>query len=331
VFSKALPGTPLGPFPLSGTRPDDPNDTINHERRRSLRGLWLFYAWVNNTDAKYSNSLDVFLREQPGLGYVKHYLLDFGTALGATPQGPKPIKEGYEHTVDLPEIGKRIATLGITYPYWATVRRAPQRAVGNFESAVFDPERWKPVHVNPTFEAADPLDTFWAASILARFGPLQVAAAVSSGEYSEHGAAEIITQTLLERREKLLRYAFSDFSTLDAPTVDARGRLELVDLEVVAGLRDPRELEYRWLLEWQHGGRPLALSAKNAAAPSVELAPTLQWLTKQRLDELREQPFITVTWWRRTGQEPWGPPLKVFLRLRPDVPPIVVGLERDRR
>src|SRR5690606_4266126 len=60
LFSRFLPGVPVGPAPLRGTRPDDPNDRIVHERRRSLRGLWVFYAWINNTDAKYSNTLDMF-------------------------------------------------------------------------------------------------------------------------------------------------------------------------------------------------------------------------------------------------------------------------------
>src|SRR5690606_5855816 len=195
--SRFLPGVPVGPAPLRGTRPDDPNDRIVHERRRSLRGLWVFYAWINNTDAKYSNTLDMFqvVNDRADRGYVKHYLIDFGTSFGATPGGPKPRFEGYEYKVDWAGMGQRLATLGIQYPYWATVHGTPFRSVGNYEARVFEPTRWKPKYLNPVFEAADEHDTFWAAAILARFGPMEIAAAVSSAQYSEPGAAAWIAET----------------------------------------------------------------------------------------------------------------------------------------
>jgi hypothetical protein len=58
VASKLLSGT-LGPFDYEGTRDDDPADTIPHEHRRELRGLYVLAAWLNHLDTKQHNSLDV--------------------------------------------------------------------------------------------------------------------------------------------------------------------------------------------------------------------------------------------------------------------------------
>lgn len=333
MFSRVLPGSPLGPFSLRGIRPDDPNDTIPHERRRSLRGLWLFYAWLNNTDAKYTNSLDVFIETDRDQGHIEHYLIDFGTSLGATPEGPKAIKEGYEYRLDWPEVAQRAVTLGIQYPYWSTVKRAPQRSVGTFEGEVFDPARWHPVWANVAFDAADRLDTFWAGSILAHFGPLEIAAAVSAGEYNEPGAAEVIAAILVQRRDKLLRFAFSGLTPLDDPTLSSNQELELTDLEVLAGLESPKNVEYRWVATWHGpGGKSLGISAKTTPRPALQLAPLLAWVQRQPAvaSKLEEFPFFTITWQRRrTPEANFGPSLETHLRLLADGTPIVVGVDRD--
>ena len=61
ILGEALEGTPLEGFMYEGTRPDDPNDIVPHENRRELRGLRVFSAWVNHTDAKAINSLDTLV------------------------------------------------------------------------------------------------------------------------------------------------------------------------------------------------------------------------------------------------------------------------------
>ena len=89
LASRYLDGIPLGPFDDQDRRPDDPNDTIRHQDRRELRALKVFAAWVNHFDTKMHNSLDMYVGE-PGQGYVRHYLIDFASTLGAFGDQPGP-------------------------------------------------------------------------------------------------------------------------------------------------------------------------------------------------------------------------------------------------
>jgi hypothetical protein len=82
LASLALDGEVLGPFRYFGTRKDDPNDVVEHQYRRDLRGLFVFAAWLNHTDTKSINSLDTLVKED-GLSYIRHSLIDFGAILGS--------------------------------------------------------------------------------------------------------------------------------------------------------------------------------------------------------------------------------------------------------
>src|SRR5262245_59110804 len=59
-------GSLLGPFRMWGTRSDDPNDTVLHEHRRELRGLFVFSAWLNNSEASAMTTQDI-LRTADGV------------------------------------------------------------------------------------------------------------------------------------------------------------------------------------------------------------------------------------------------------------------------
>ncbi len=99
ILSKAAPGTPVGRIKFHGTRADDPNDVIPHEHRRELRGYFVFAAWLNHVDAKGINSLSSLITEN-GRSFIRHYLLDFGSALGSAAIGPREGWEGYEALVE---------------------------------------------------------------------------------------------------------------------------------------------------------------------------------------------------------------------------------------
>src|SRR6185503_17175376 len=46
IASLYVPGKVVGQYRYTGTRSDDPNDIYPHERRRELRGLRVFAAWL---------------------------------------------------------------------------------------------------------------------------------------------------------------------------------------------------------------------------------------------------------------------------------------------
>jgi hypothetical protein len=288
LFSRFIPGELLGPFDYRGVRRDDPNDIIPHEHRRSLRGLRMFAAWINNSDTRSSNTLDVFIpsEEHVGLGHVRHYLLDFGDSLGSAGVRPKYVGQGYQNRVDWAQIGASFFSAGIYYPYWLPVRRSPYRSVGVFEAQVFDPASWAPTIQNPAFDRADILDDYWAASIIARFTPDQLGAVVARASYSERGAGQWVLRVLTERQFKILDYAFSRILPLEDPTIESRTVLAMKDLAVFAGLNQAYERRYRYRVHREG----VELATGTLEAPRVDLAKVIAAFSAG------DDPFLTVTW-----------------------------------
>src|SRR5262249_14462062 len=98
MASMKIDGESIGPFYYDDVRSDDPNDIVPHENRRDLRGLFVFCAWLNNTDARAGNTYDVVV-EQNGIRSIKHYLIDFGSALGSDADLPKDPRLGREFMI----------------------------------------------------------------------------------------------------------------------------------------------------------------------------------------------------------------------------------------
>ena len=90
-------GKVVGQFTFNGRRSDDPNDVFPHERRRELRGLRLFAAWLNHDDARAINSIDTYVEEN-GRRYIRHYLQDFGSNLGSGSTSAQQPRGGYEYS-----------------------------------------------------------------------------------------------------------------------------------------------------------------------------------------------------------------------------------------
>lgn len=291
MASRQPDGVVLGPWDYRGRALDDPNDLIDHERRRSLRGLWLFAAWINNVDTRNQNTLDVLTPTTPdGRGVLRHYLLDFGDSFGATGTGEKTAGEGFQYVLDWVEIGANLIGAGFRVPRWQAVQRSPFRSVGLFEARRFQAGKWVPRWPNPAFDDRTRADVFWAGSILARIQPAHVRAAVAAASYHEDGAAIYVAETLLERRRKLLEHAFAGFLEVDQPRI-REGRLVLDDLRVIGGL--PPRAAIAYTVRWnrtRRGDVELArgsLAAATAPAPTVRDANVPDPAALDRLGELR--------------------------------------------
>jgi hypothetical protein len=242
--SLALPGRPIGPYRYFGTRADDPNDTVPHEHRRDLRGMHLACAWVNHDDSRSINTLDV-LTKGPHGEYVKHYQLDFGSTLGSASDKINSPRSGGEYLFAWKDAALQLATVGLAVPYWARARFPDLEAVGRFESAVFDPDRWVPEYPNPAFLNRLPDDEFWMARQIVSLRDDDIRAVVETAEYSDSRSAEWVTKCLIERRDKIGRAAFAKVLPLDRFEV-ADGRLEWVDVAASHGLGAPLDVAVRW-------------------------------------------------------------------------------------
>ncbi|MEQ9498344.1 MAG: hypothetical protein RIT81_15835 [Deltaproteobacteria bacterium] len=293
LYSRFLPGRLIGPFHYRGQRPDDPNDVIPHERRRSLRGLGLFSAWLNNVDARASNTLDVFIPGADGRGYVKHYQIDFGDALGSAGLGPKYLGEGYEGVLDWPKVLRSLTAFGVWYRPWLGLRRSPYRAVGVFEADVFTPDAWRSKLPNPAFDEATWLDRYWAASIIARFTPSHLAAIVEEAGYIEPGASAWILRVLQERQFKILEWVFARVLPLDDVRVNG-ATLSLTDLERTCGLLTNVPAAYTWSVRWddQFAGEG------NGPTPTADLAALIAQARATHGAAFDDDPFLTVTFAR---------------------------------
>lgn len=245
VASLGVPGSPIGPFRYEGLRTDDPNDIVLHQNRRDLRGLRVFCAWLNHTDAKAQNSLDAVV-ERDGTRFIQHYLIDFGSALGSDSDMPKNARFGNEYII--PRGGSalgRMFGLGFVSPRWERARYPKAKALGRIESTVFDPEKWTSNYPNPAFLAALPDDEYWAAKIVMSFRDEEIRSIVETGEFTDTAVTETLTKILAERRDKIGRTYFSKVLALDNFSV-VNGELKFEDLVEKYGFGRSGRLEVTW-------------------------------------------------------------------------------------
>jgi hypothetical protein len=245
IASLAVDGESIGPFRYEGTRSGDSNDIVPHENRRDLRGLYVFSAWLNNTDAKAGNNLDTMVEEN-GKRFIRHYLLDFGSALGSDGDAPKDARFGHEFMLPTPtETARQILMLGLATKEWERVAFPKLRGIGNFESESFDPDHWTSNYPNPAFLSRLPDDDFWAAKQVMAFTDDDIRAIVETGGYSDVRSAEYMITTLAERRNKIGRTFFSKILPLDQFRIE-NGQLLFDDLAVRYGFSAPRSYGVRW-------------------------------------------------------------------------------------
>jgi hypothetical protein len=244
IASLQIFGQPVGSFKYYGVRKDDANDIIPHQDRRELRGMRVLSSWLNDFDRRYVNSLDVYLK-QDSQGYVKHYLLDFGSTLGSRGLEPQFKRYGHEYFLEFPPAIKSALTLGIWDRSWRYIPYPDYPSVGRIESKYYSPDLWKPGYPNPAFDRMQTSDAFWAAKIIARFTDDIVRAIVESGHISDAEASEYLIKTLIERRNKTIRYHYGKINPLDEFRV-AGDQLEFKNLGVETGLAPGSKYQYRW-------------------------------------------------------------------------------------
>ena len=194
----------IGNFRYNGTRPDDPNDIVDHEHRRELRALKVFGAWTNLVDMKAGNTLDALVT-QGDRTIVKHYLQDVGSTFGTGANALRDGDEGFEYLYEHGPFVKRLLTFGLYMSPWQTVDYQENDEIGKFEGDEFEPEKWKPRVPVAALRHARPDDNLWAALRVMAFTDEQIAAAVKTGGYTDPSAEKLLTEILIKRRDKIGR------------------------------------------------------------------------------------------------------------------------------
>jgi hypothetical protein len=240
--SRAISGTGIGPYRYYGTRRDDPNDFIPHEHRRDLRGLAVISAWIGHDDSRAVNTYDSVVQEN-GRRFVKHYILDLGSTLGSGTERANSPRSGGEYLFSWKESAKQLFTLGLAIQPWSTAHFPELPAVGRFEHAVFDPEKWVPEYPNPAFLNRRPDDEFWAAKQIMAFRDEEIRAIVASARYTDPRAAAWITECLIRRRDKIGQAYFRKVLPLDGFGV-RDGRFVFEDLSAKADAATSYDVEW---------------------------------------------------------------------------------------
>jgi hypothetical protein len=247
LASRFAPGGTLGNFRYYGTRPDDPNDIVPHEHRRELRAARVFGAWLNHDDSRGVNSLDRLI-EESGRHYVRHYMFDFGSILGSGTAYPQRHRAGNEYIVEWPPGWLSLATLGLYTRPWQRIDY-PQvpPAIGRLESEAFDPLKWKPEYPNPAFGNMRGDDAFWAARIVATFSDEEIRAIVEKARFTDPAATAFLTETLIVRRDKVLRTWLTAVNPLVDFALSNDGVLTFANAAADAGVAPSADsYEVRW-------------------------------------------------------------------------------------
>lgn len=278
LASRYVPGKVVGQYMYTGRRSDDPNDIFPHERRRELRGLRVFAAWLNHDDARSINSIDTYVEEN-GRHYIRHYLQDFGSNLGSGSTSAQQPRGGYEYLIEGNKIMKGLASFGLYERDWMKVKWPKDPSIGNIEADVFDPAKWKTEYPNPAFNQMDPADAFWAASIASRFTDTMIQSIVEDARLSNPDASRYLAGVIIRRRDKVVRWGITQTNPLDRFDIRAGAAPELtfdnaaVRLGVVAsGTR----YQVQWSA-WDNRGARRSASGEITGADRRFVIPDAAW------------------------------------------------------
>ncbi len=239
----ALPGVEKGGWRSEGKRKDDLNDSVRHEHRRELRGLRVFSSWINFTDIKENNTVDLWVRGADG-GYLRHYLTGFARTLGAYRAEAQQNEIGWEYAWDIREQAKAIVSLGLYTRPWELETEGDYLSVGRFSAAAFDPARWRELYPYWPFWMLDRADAYWAAKLVMAFDRDTIAAVVDAAELSDEGAANYLREVLWARRARIGARYFAGVTPVDWFELSAKN-LCMTDLATHYGVAYGGAIEQR--------------------------------------------------------------------------------------
>ena len=255
-----LGGKVLGAFDMQGRRPDDPNDRIPHEDRRSLRASWMFAAWLAIYDASAINTLDSYV-EDGDRHFVRHYLIDFGAGLGSGTRDVKGPQDGGQYLVEFGRTLASMLSLGLYRRPYQSQRNewnrgvAEHPAVGWFPAEDFDVDAFRTGRKVPAHRRMTERDAYWGAKLVTSFTDAQLAAAAAAARI-DPGDAAYLARTLAVRRDIIGRRYLTAVTAVEAPALIAgAGGVGICfdDLTVKRGYADGERVRYRLRITDERG------------------------------------------------------------------------------
>jgi len=314
VASLLIPGEIVGGFRYYGTRPDDPNDIFPHQNRRELRGLRVFSAWLNHDDVTSANTIDSFLAEN-GTNHIKHYMIDFGSTLGSGTTRPQEHRAGNEYLIEYGPIFKTAYTFGLWDRPWRRIHYPNYPSIGRIESNYFQPQNWKTQYPNPAFLKMENQDAFWATKIVMRFSNEMVRALVQTGQLIDKEAEQYLIETLIQRRDKVVKYYLSQLNPLDEFAVINR-ELSFKNLGQDAGISNSSSYQYQWF-EFDNDRSTLTPFEQPGVSTTLAI-PVPQ----------SQSPYVMVRISTNNAEQPnWKKNVDVYIRNRQEIN--VAGIERE--
>jgi hypothetical protein len=298
VAAFALPaGTWLGGARERGARPDDANDRIPHENRRSLRGLFVLCEWLDHTRIDETHTLDLFLNDGK---FVRHYLAQLGSTLGSAAGD-----------------GAAVTTQGAS--------------PATFGAPGFDPLAWHTRQPYAPFESLTPGDILWGVRTLMTIPAEVIDDAVAAAHYADADYAKQIAGALRERRDRIARAWLERVNGSDAfrvtQVMPGRYALALTDLGVQAGVRQSEDVYYAMTLDLPDTGERLGLQTRGGAAPAFDLLPFVPPAWIHRLDP-RRYAIAEIRSWDHLDRALEGS-ARVHIYFDRESGPRIVGIERD--
>jgi hypothetical protein len=268
-----IPGTILGGFDMLGVRPDDRNDRIPHQHRRSVRASWVLFAWLSVLDPSSINTIDSYV-EEGGRHFVRHYFFDFGCAFGSATNYPQGVQQDGEYLVEVGRTLGALFSLGLyRRPFqdqrdeWRRLT-AEHPALGYFPAETFDPDTFRTNRKLPSHMRLTDRDAYWGAKLVTSFSDQQIAALVATARLPE-ADARYIDRGLRVRRDIIGRRYLRAVTAVENPTMAPDGtRVCFEDLAIARGHAQPAEIRYAVEVDDGLGNR-IAGYEQEAAGPSA--------------------------------------------------------------
>lgn len=313
--TKYIPGEVIGTFKYEDLREDDLNDLIPHEHRRELRGFRVVAAWLNDIDATAANSMDTWITEGDK-SFVKHFLINFSTFFGSGGRGPHPKHRGYENEADPHAALIRIITLGLYVPEWEKVYdRVHYPLIGRYHFENFHPMKWKAIFPNPAFDNTTDLDGYWGAKLVMSFTGKEIHAMISTGQYSNEGAAGDLAMMIIERRDITGRYWFNRVTPIDRFRITEDDHnlhaLTFEDLAVETKLNSVESVVYRYSIKRngiQIGDYVDLGNRTSVPLPDLKIYQPVSGVSEYPADQWE----VTIDL-KRFGMKDWSKPVRVYL------------------